>query len=411
MKIRDLFRRKKDSPENRFEKIITSYFKAYPVTRNPVVLAIIHRISSTVSTLGLGLYQRNKTGSYRTNTHPVAMLLDQPNQEDSPTQFLYRMTNSYLSDGNVYIHKIGTVLLNILAFSHLTVTRDPTPPYSKKYGYQGNDFRDADVLHIYNPQYFDGTKGHAIVEYNKELIELHSALLLYIRVYFDNSYGTRVNIELDKETIDGLEDAKIKKEFERWINERIINTMEAGKPVLLKPGMKMNEIKQATNAEAEVASLLERVEKEIANLFGYPYYMLSGDYGNNLQYQQIHYLQSCILPITEIFSEKLATLLAPNDRPFMYFKFSYDNLLMPDADTRHKILREDVRGGLITLNEARAEIDRDLYSGEEEAVGDVLLIMSNLIPALNKHLDLYFANAVKQLKDNLNPQGQDGKTQ
>lgn len=388
--------KKKQSASAKLDIVLDTLYRTYPITRNPTVASIIHSISSTVSTLGLDLYQRSKTGAYKDFSHPIARLLENPNLEDSPTQFLYLMTYQYLASGNVYIYNQDNTLLNVLQSEYMSVDKVHG---QKIYKYHGEVLNSAKVLHIYNPQYYDQYIGHSPLEYNADTINLLNALLLYIGTYFSNSAGERLIISLDENMISSLKDEEVKKEFDKWINEKVVNPLVAGKPTLIKSGMKIDSIKQSTNVESELSSLIERLEHQVAQLFGFPAYKLTGDYGNNLQYQQVNYYQSCILPITEIFQEKLSTLLPAKDRPFMFFRFGYENLLLPDIETRHKILREDVRGGMLSVNEARASVNYDLYSGEADNIGDVLWGQSNQIPLLNLYKDLYFANAQKTLTE------------
>ena len=381
------------------DNILAQYSRSYPITKNPTVFSILHSISSTVSTLGLDLYQRTKSGSYKAFSHPTALLLEHPNNEDSPTQFLYLMTNHYLSCGNVYILNRGNVLLQLLDPRKMQVTRSNIAPYSKIFTYNGQVFTDAEIIHIYNPQYYDNFIGHSPLEYNSDIIELLNALLLYIGTYFGNSAGERLIVTLDKDTVSGLKSESVKKEFEKWLQEKMLGALAAGKPALAMPGMKLENIKQTTNVESELSSLIERLEKEVAKLFGFPFYKLTGDYGNNLQYQQVNYYQSCILPITEVFKEKLDLLIPSKDRAYMYFDFGYENLLLPDIETKHRIIREDIRGGVVTINEGRKQLNYDLYPGDSENVGDLLWIQSNLIPVRDKYSDMYFANAQKTLQE------------
>lgn len=404
-------KRKIIAAREKFETIMAQVSKTYPITDAPIVHAILHSIADTGSTLGLDLYQSTRTGRYKAYNHPTARLLEYPNQEDSATQFLYRAFYHYCGYGNVYILNTGNALLQLLDPSKMEVVRSKVAPFEKtfKYRVNGAEYASSQVLHIYNPQYFDGTVGRSVLDVNRGLIELYNSLLLYVSMYFNNSAGERLYITLGENNVKDLKDPVVKKMFEQFLAEKITGPLVAGRPALLQPGMDIKSIKQATNAEAELSSLIERVESEIARLFGFPLYKLTGDYGNNLQYQQINYYQSCILPITEVFKEKFNTLLPPKDRPWMSFEFDYDNLLMPDLETRHKIIREDVRGGLRTINEGRRLINAEQYSGEAENIADALWMLQNYAPVLNMYKDRYFKESAPSL-DNPEKQVEDSNT-
>jgi HK97 family phage portal protein len=378
-----LFKRKKNIVlDQHFQEVFTRAIRSYPITKNPTILSIVHSISNTISTLGLEVSQRTRNGVIKIFDEPLLLTLEHPNATDSATQFLYLMTKNYLESGNTYIyHDIG--YLQILPSAQVQVVGYGE---NKQFIYDGRIYTTKNIIHIYNPQYYDGQKGHSAIEFIRELIELDNMLIFYIDKYFHNTAGSRLTVELDKEITSGLKDESLKKEFDKLCEEKIFKTSEAGKPLFLISGMKIGKIDQPTNAESELSSLLTRTEREIAKPFGYPLYKLTGDYGNNLQSQQTNYLQTSILPITEIFSEWLTTLL---DGPFSQYQklqFDYSNILMPDIETQHKIIRDDRRGGLITLNEARTQIHRGIYDGSPTSIGDALWREENMAPAINTDL-------------------------
>jgi hypothetical protein len=154
--------------------------------------------------------------------------------------------------------------------------------------------------------------------------------------------------------------------------------------------MKIDNIKQTSSVEAELNATITRAKLDVMNLFGMPSYKLTGEYGNSLSTQQVVYYQACILLITEILKEKLQAIIPAKDRPFMYWEFDYSNLLMADIETKHKILREDIRGSLITPNEARKQIGMDVYSGGTDInIGDMIWTLANNRPVLEEYRDLY----------------------
>jgi HK97 family phage portal protein len=374
----------------KLDTILTQYHKEYPVSKNPTVLAIIHAIATTVSTLGLDLFKRENDGDHKMRNHPTAMLMESPNDGDCATQFLYLITCKYLATGNAYILNQDNTALRVLDSSRMRVTRKSEAPYTKIFDYDGKLYTSNEIIHIYNPQYYDETIGHSPIEINREPIELLNDLLLYTKTYFENSAGERNYITLDKDQITGLKDEEVKKEFQRYLEENITNPSSRGRTALLQPGMKIDNIKQTSSVEAELNATITRAKLDVMNLFGMPSYKLTGEYGNSLSTQQVVYYQACILLITEILKEKLQAIIPAKDRPFMYWEFDYSNLLMADIETKHKILREDIRGSLITPNEARKQIGMDVYSGGTDInIGDMIWTLANNRPVLEEYRDLY----------------------
>jgi HK97 family phage portal protein len=340
--------------------------RVFPASSNPTYLNVINAISNTIASLDIGLYQRNAEGTYRTYSHPLCKILERPNIEETISVFLARIARSYLETGNVFLFKTYGVdkninSLTILDSNRVVVTRTPNAPFCKVYSYSGEIYTDKQVLHIFDPNSYDNYKSHGAIERCKDIVDLDSEILSYIEVYFSNSLGKRIGIELPPNFEDGLCDENEKRKFNLWLNDLTTNS---GKAFTLPANSKVHEIDQTTNAESDLKSLKERTEREICKLFNFPYARISGDYGNNLQNQNTYYYQATILPITEVFTEALNTLLLPNDAVYMKFKFGYSNLLLADENALHKIIREDVRGSLITPNEARKMLGYDRYNDD-----------------------------------------------
>jgi HK97 family phage portal protein len=402
MGLFDRFKKAKNQVNNTttntviIERILGDYHKRYPVTTNPVIISIINNISKTFSNLGLDLYQTSKNGRFIVYDNTASRLLSNPNTEETATPFLHGCAKDYLSYGNCYLWNKGNVLLKRLDPNYVEIQKNKEAPYNLVYKYQGETIPNNQILHIFDPTYYDGVKGHSVIEQNSNLIQLHNDLLLYISVYFNNSIGSKFAIEFDKEVIKDLSTESLKLEFTKYIEENIMNKLDSGKPLIGWPGMKFNKIDQTKNSEAELATLIERIEKQIAQLFGYPIHKITGDYGNNLQSQQVIYLQDCLLQITEIFSESFNKLI-PSSAYSLYqkFMFDYSNLLMVDPVAKTTMIKSQLESDIISTNEARFKLDYMKYDPTTQDAGDLIFKAVNKVPLTNDNIDKYFANAQK----------------
>ena len=412
-----LFNFTKNSKEININYVISNIQKTYPAETNPVYNFIIDSIASTISCLGINA--RKKKGNFIDYDHFFNTLIRNPNPHTTETPFLYLISNDMNTNGNMYLYLSyrtngEPIQIDRLPASLVRTTKDANPPFNYNYSFNGNDFKDVpyinpvdniyrkypEIIYAYEPKYFDNVIGHSILDYNKNYIMLNNMLLLYCETYIENSAGNRLTIQLDKEISEQLQDDEVKTGFEKWITESIIGAKKAGHPVLLKSGMTLGEIKQPSNVEAELNSMIEESKRTIALMFRFPYCFISGDYGNNLESQNQVYLRQTIQPRTYIIEEALNKILPTTDRIETEIKFDYTNLLMPDVKTWHEIQRGDKNAGIISPNEARRKIDYPKYSGEPDTIGDALMIESNKYPAKNEYMDLYFANAQKTLSGN-----------
>jgi HK97 family phage portal protein len=321
---------------------------------------------------------------------------------------MYKMAQSYLVDGNIYLLRKSIDTLDVLFPQYVQITRSALGFKLYNYALTGETFTENQIIHTFAPQYDDGEKGHSIIEVDRDLIELDNLLYLYIDTYFRNSAGERVVFKLQEGVYKDLKTEAIQKEFDRYLQEKV-NAFAAGKPFTLKSGIEIESITQTTNKESELQSLLDRVEAKIALALLFPQSLATGNYGNNLIEQQNQYARQCLFPITEVQKEGLNRLLTPEERVYLSFEYGFDNLLMPITKELYEMVIDAARGGILTKNEGRRLLKLPRYTGDQSEVGDVLAWESNLVPALNKNLDLYFANAQqtiekdKKKSENANP--------
>lgn len=401
--------RKQKQAKAYFERVVLPIITSASTTDNKCVKSLIHFIASSISSLNLDLYQRTKNGDRIINWgHNAAKLVAAPNNRYGPTTLMYKMAQSYLVDGNIYLLRKSIDTLDVLFPQYVQITRSALGFKLYNYALTGETFTENQIIHTFAPQYDDGEKGHSIIEVDRDLIELDNLLYLYIDTYFRNSAGERVVFKLQEGVYKDLKTEAIQKEFDRYLQEKV-NAFAAGKPFTLKSGIEIESITQTTNKESELQSLLDRVEAKIALALLFPQSLATGNYGNNLIEQQNQYARQCLFPITEVQKEGLNRLLTPEERVYLSFEYGFDNLLMPITKELYEMVIDAARGGILTKNEGRRLLKLPRYTGDQSEVGDVLAWESNLVPALNKNLDLYFANAQqtiekdKKKSENANP--------
>ena len=130
MAIFDIFRRKKRSffPD---EGNYVSTPLLFPAEKNPTVSACVDKISKTLSSLPLQLYQSTKNGMQLAKGNPLFFALEDPSVEETPTLFNRTWIRILLLRGNAYLYVLPSdlegmplTLLEAMTYGCCCVTSD-----------------------------------------------------------------------------------------------------------------------------------------------------------------------------------------------------------------------------------------------------------------------------------------------
>ena len=364
---------------------------------NPTVSICVDKIANTLSTLPLRLYSYTKGGKKLAVNHDLFKILEKPAYEETPTLWYGTLIRHIILRGNAYIYVSRSggriVNLSIVDPTKVTVQRDSN--YNKIFVIDGKVYTDRQILHIpYNGKGYNGTLGISPIDLNKDLIKLDSDLLLYINAYFNNSLGTRYAIELGASYPSKPADLdKLYASIVPVLNKYVVGVENSGKPLIPPPDTKLSKIEQTSNVQAQLASLLTMVEKQIAAAFNVPYEVISGEnkYGS-LEQKQRDFLSNCIKPLGDHICESFEKLLGPQDTN-LYVSYDYKNMLETDITSTIDYLTKEVQSGLITINEARNKIGEDSIGPE----GDYHFMPSGYVPVTMDNINAYFAKSKIEL--------------
>lgn len=352
---------------------------------NQTIETIKNYQANTFATLGFDLYQKTKKGRYKAYNHDAYYLTRKPNDEETWPEFIAGVSRD-IDCGAAYIRikRIGDRPISLLRVS-ATVNRDDN---GKRYFTVGKEtVPDKDMIYIPNTN----TGGEDPKNIVQTTIQIDNAIDSYLLHYFNNNPGSRLFIEPSDQLKTSSDLKKLYDGILDWYNKHLVGAENAGKPGVVPPGTKIQQIDRSSNQEAQLQLVREYCQKLICNAYTFPYTLLSGDYGNNLSSQQIIYLQRTILPravlIAHSFTRKL---LSEGDQQYMYFEFDFGNILMADIAASHQTLRSDFGAGLIELDEVRHKMNLPSYDGEPQTIGEAIFVPSSLIPASNKWLEATF---------------------
>lgn len=86
---------------------------------------------------------------------------------------------------------------------------------------------------------------------------------------------------------------------------------------------------------------------------------------NNIEHQSLEYYKNTLLPLARMIEEEINLLFSDRELRQGYFcKFNFDAILRPDAITKATVQEINFRNGFTTLNEVRAENEKNAFPDE-----------------------------------------------
>lgn len=385
----------------------------FPAEKNPTVSACVNKICNTLGVLPLQLYAHTKTGKRLAVNNPLFKVLEHPSYEETPSLFYNTLIRHMLLRGNAFVYLGRNQSGDIVNFSivdpyKVRVVRDSD--YNKLFNIDGTVYTEREILHIpYIGAGYNGTIGVSPVEAHRELIELDNNLLRYIDVYFNNSIGTRYSLEFPEQG--GTKTAELDKLYAAItpaINKYVTGAANAGKLMIPPPGSKLSKLEQTSNVQAQLDSLLNMVERQIAEAFNVPYEVISGENKyNSLETKQNDFLSSCIHPLGLHICQSFEKLIPVGDKT-LFIAYEYKNLLTTNTADTINYLAKEIQSGMLSINEARSKLGMT----DIGPAGDYYFAPANLMPVTEEVIQAYMAKskeimAQPELEVNHNPQGDD----
>lgn len=368
---------------------------AYSST-NPTSEACIRKIVSTLSSLKLDLYTHRKGGGRALMYgHPLALALKHPDPTITPMQFYAGMTDDILRGGAyIQVSRYGSaILLSRLNRDHVTVTNDNG---RRAYVYGGKTLTDKEILYIPYPFHstavstsWDITQGQSPADKYSDLIALDNSMNAYIKMYFGNSVGKSTVLEIDKDSKLGSKSMdEMYAALLPLMQKYVQGAKNSGKIIIPPTGTKLSTLDATQNLYADIKSLKEMVERQIAQGWGVPYSLISEtNKYNSLEANQLQFLADTIEPLGTHIEQSFNRLLDPTETA-LYCKYDYKAILKSDIKTTVEYLAKEVGAGLLTINEARDALDLSAVDA-----GDFTFVPANLWPLTVENVGAFFAQS------------------
>lgn len=357
-------------------------------SKNVYVFRCVEYVSTAFAGVPWCLY--SKEGVYKRRLkeirkHPLLSLWERPNPQESGTDWRARVAAFRLLNGNSYIERVGPnsgppkELYSHRPDRMEVVSGNAVNPIAG-YVYTANGvptpFRAEQILHWKAFHPLNDWYGMSPLEATSYSLDQNNESRAWNVSLLQNACRPPGAFVAE----DGLTDDQFQR-LQELVESRYSGSMNAGRPLLLEGGAKWEKFGYDAVEMAWIEGL-KLSTREICTGFGVPPELL-GDSANktysNYGEARKAFYEETILPLLDSFRDAINAWLMPLFGEGLYLSYDKDEIeaLREDQDKVHARVREDVRGGILTPNEAREAIGYDKYTSEE---ADKLYISTQLIP-------------------------------
>lgn len=280
----------------------------------------------------------------------------QPNPFQDIHSFRRNMYMDLIIDGNIFLYWDGQYLYQLPA-NKVTIYSDQST-YVEKYTFQGTiDFKPEEIIHIKDNSAISLYRGASRLKPALRTMKLMKSM----RDFQDNFFTNGAVPGLVIRSPDVLSHRIKERMKEDW---RTSYRPQSGgrSPLILDGGMVVDPLTTVNFKDLDFASSIEANEKIILKALGVPPVLVdSGNNANLRPNHRLYYLET-IIPIIKKVNSALQ----------MFFGFEVvENVagipaLQPELRDEAAFYSTLVNGGIITANEARQGMGRDVLPGHDD---------------------------------------------
>tara|TARA_R100000541_G_C1896312_1_gene83906 strand:+ start:2784 stop:3980 length:1197 start_codon:yes stop_codon:yes gene_type:complete len=391
-RIKALFRRVGPFDPN----TIASEMGLYPMTKSgatinessamaiSTVYACVYKISSTIASLGLEVYEREGRNIVQANVHPAYNLVKtKPNNHQTAYEFWESITASAV------IYGVGYAIIERDDRGHATqlipVHYSDVDLRNVK-GERVYSIKDVGIVRPENMLEICNLQRMSPIRLHRENLGLAKSAQDFGAEYFGQS-GQMTGVlsseqPLKKEQMDVIQGS--------WNN----GAAQAGTK-LMPFGFKYQRISISPD-EAQFIQTRAFQAEEICRIFNVPTALVqlpSQTTYNNVEQQNLMFARHTIVPWTQRIEQEIDRKLIPSfDRDVIFSKFKLSDLQRGDSAARANYFTQMLQNGVLSINEVRQEEQLNPVTG-----GDVHCVQVNQI-ALDK-LQAYSESISKSNED------------
>lgn len=357
---------------------------------NEVVYACIEELATSAAEPRIAAYKKTSSGLEKLDSHMCIDLLEKPNPFMDGYELISTVMMHLSVAGNAYVGVERSAAGKIVELWPMRPDRMRVIPDKNDFirgwqyivGGETNEVPARDVIHIKYRNPLDDYYGMPPLAAAVPRIDTDNFMRAFTGAFFRNA-GVPAGILKISKKATTAERELIQNRFRNetagpgaWHNMLVLENMEVEYQAL---GMPLGE------RGLVLPSLDEIDESRIAMVFGVPLILIGSRLGMqrstyaNYTEARRSFWDETLRPIYRMISAKLTAHLVPefkNIEAFdeIQFDLSTVGALQEDQDAKHTRVREDMKVGLLSLQEARKEIGRD----PDYETGDIVVMVTNV---------------------------------
>ena len=343
----------------------------------------IDLIGNSISTLPVYLYKRDKDGErVKVEDKRNYLLNASPTDTTVAMNLKYNIVKNLILKGNSYIYikrdRLGSIL-SLEYINNSTMSIDKVIYTDGTFGYQykftnakGDNIvaKNHEVINIIKDNVDAGSPfGKGVLESGQELINIAKA-----ESKFTYSSLEGVNIKGYLASANKVSEIAKKHLKESW--RKFYTGSDKNATPLLEEGLEFRQL-NLKPVDVELLQNKEFTIKQIALLLNIPFSYLvdSASSYNNSQEESLRFLKQTLNPYIRLIEENLNKYLLTEieKKEEYFFEFNTTELLKASVKEQIEYLDKAVKGGLMTISEARRKLNLPYVDGT-----DILLIPVNM---------------------------------
>lgn len=338
-------------------KSIFSIGSTSTVATNETIFSAVSRLSNSMASLPLKLYERFKVYS----DNAGGLLADQPNPNMTWFDFIRLLETHRNTKGNGYAIKQYDSRYQVSALWVLdpskvepVIERDTGELWYQIDGDAGRYYvHNMDVIHvkhIYTMGWQNSYKGISPIDVLKNTIDFDSKVKQFSLDQIDGAIKASFILKMA---------ANVSKEKRVEILESFRSFYKENGGVLLQEqGTEITPIEKKVFVDPKVFEVERITRSRVATVYNMPAYMLGESDGvtySSMEQMSLEYLQFTILPIVRQYEQEFDRKLRsdPDKKAKRYFKFNLNALLRGDMATRGEFYTKGVRSGYFKPDDVR----------------------------------------------------------
>lgn len=284
------------------------------------------------------------------------LLNKEPNPYQDINSFKRSLVLDFILDGNIFVYYDGAHIYHLPAIN--MVVHSDKKTYVSHYTYNGSvRYEPSEIIHIKENSYKTLFRGSSRLQPALRTM----SLIMAMRTFQDNFFRNGAVPGLTLSTAETLNSRLKERLIAEW-SERYRPGTGGRRPIILDGGMKVEPISEMNFKDLDFQNAILESEKTILKTLGVPPVLVdSGNNANLRPNHRLYYLET-ILPIVEKINSAMERFFGFE----VYEDTTYIEALRPELADQAAYYQSLVNGGVISPNEARAELGREPKPGHDD---------------------------------------------